>query len=58
MIEVKSLSFQYHAKSLMLYENLSFNVKEGEVLVVLGKNGVGKTTLLRSKLRNTYINTA
>ena len=47
MIEVKSLSFQYNSKSPMLYENLSFSVKEGEVLVVLGKNGVGKTTLLK-----------
>lgn len=47
MIEVKSLSFQYNVKSPMLYENLSFSVKEGEVLVVLGKNGIGKTTLLK-----------
>lgn len=47
MIDVKSLSFQYNAKSPMLYENLSFSVKEGEVLVVLGKNGIGKTTLLK-----------
>lgn len=47
MIEVKSLSFQYNSKSPMLFNDLSFSVKGGEVLVVLGKNGVGKTTLLK-----------
>ena len=47
MIAFKSLSVQFNAKSPMLYENLSFSVKEGEVLVVLGKNGIGKTTLLK-----------
>ena len=47
MIEIKSLSFQYNSKSPKLFENLSFNVGKGEVLVVLGKNGVGKTTLLK-----------
>ena len=28
-------------------DNLSFNVKEGEILGILGPNGAGKTTLLR-----------
>lgn len=47
MIEVKSLSFQYNPNSPVLFNDLTFSVKEGEVLVVLGKNGVGKTTLLK-----------
>ena len=47
MIKVKSLSFQYNTQSPLLFKDLSFGVAEGEVLVVLGKNGVGKTTLLK-----------
>ena len=34
----------YHS----LFENLSFELKPGEVLVVEGRNGSGKTTLLRT----------
>lgn len=30
-----------------LFQNISFAVKEGEVLALFGRNGVGKTTLLR-----------
>lgn len=31
-----------------LFQNISFAVKEGEVLALFGRNGVGKTTLLRA----------
>lgn len=31
----------------LLYEDINFSVNEGEILAVLGPNGVGKTTLLR-----------
>lgn len=31
-----------------LFQNISFVVKEGEVLALFGRNGVGKTTLLRA----------
>ena len=33
--------------SLMALENVSFNVKKGEVLGIIGKNGAGKSTILR-----------
>jgi urea transport system ATP-binding protein len=38
---------QYYGGSHIL-RNLSFEAKAGEVTVVLGRNGVGKTTLLKS----------
>ena len=38
---------QFYGGSHIL-RNLSFEVRVGEILVVLGRNGVGKTTLLKS----------
>ena len=46
MIEAKGL-YSYYGKSPVL-QNLTFEVKKGELLSVLGRNGVGKTTLMRS----------
>ena len=57
VISVNNIKKSFNKKAEVL-KGISFSVKEGEVLVVLGENGVGKTTNLRSKLRNTYINTA
>ncbi len=45
MLEVKSLSKSFDGK--VVFENLSFEVKDGEFLSVLGASGCGKTTLLR-----------
>ncbi len=46
MLKVEALN-QYYGGSHIL-RNLSFDAKVGEVTVVLGRNGVGKTTLLKS----------
>lgn len=45
MLEVKGLSFSYGDFSV---EDVSFEVKEGEVLTLLGPNGSGKTTILKN----------
>ncbi len=47
MIEVKNVSFQYRKNAPLILDNLSFQLDEGTVLSILGKNGVGKTTFLR-----------
>jgi len=44
IIEIKNLSHSYGSKKI--YENLSLNIKKGSVYGVLGKNGVGKSTLI------------
>ena len=46
MLKVEGIN-QYYGGSHIL-RNLAFEAKLGEVTVVLGRNGVGKTTLLKS----------
>jgi len=45
MISIKDLSFSYG--KLKVFENFSLDVPEGEVCLITGINGVGKSTLLR-----------
>ena len=45
MLEVKGLSFSYGDFSV---EDVCFEVREGEILSLLGPNGSGKTTILKS----------
>jgi ABC-2 type transport system ATP-binding protein len=44
-IEVRHLAHRYGSR--WIYKDLSFSVPEGRVVALLGKNGVGKTTLIR-----------
>lgn len=44
-IEVDGLAHRYGPR--FIYEDLRFTVPEGRVVALLGKNGVGKTTLIR-----------
>lgn len=44
IIEIKNLSHSYGKKKI--YDGLNLNIKKGSVYGVLGKNGVGKSTLI------------
>ncbi len=44
-LDVRNLSFSYNQSNVL--SNLSFKVASGEVLGIMGRNGQGKTTLLR-----------
>jgi len=45
ILEVKNLSVNFGKENII--KNLSFSVKEGEFLTILGPNGSGKTVLLK-----------
>jgi len=45
MLEVNGISFS--AEGQQIFDNISFHVECGEILTILGTNGVGKTTLLK-----------
>lgn len=44
-IEVKNLSFAYPKSENDVLKNVSFTIKKGERVVIVGENGSGKTTL-------------
>ena len=44
MIEVNNLSFA--RGNSLIYKNINFSLSQGELLLIKGANGVGKTTLL------------
>ena len=48
IIEIKNLSAFYENKAV--FENLSFEVQDGDCLCIIGENGSGKTTLMRCLL--------
>ena len=50
-IEVEHLTFHYPNKN-NLYYNLSFQLQRGEKFLIVGENGVGKSTLLKLILNN------
>jgi len=47
VIELKNVSFRYTKKNEDILSELNLFVKKGELLAILGGNGVGKTTLLK-----------
>lgn len=44
IIEIKNLSHSYGSK--IIYKDLNLNIKKGSIYAILGKNGVGKSTLI------------
>ncbi|MCQ2611206.1 MAG: ABC transporter ATP-binding protein [Treponema sp.] len=50
MLEVKGLSFAYNGTKETVLDNISFNLNDGQIGIILGKNGCGKTTLFKNIL--------
>jgi ATPase subunit of ABC transporter with duplicated ATPase domains len=50
IIKVKEISKSYGEKSI--FKNVSFSIARGEKIVILGANGIGKSTLIKCLLNN------
>ena len=46
-IELNNVSFRYDEKSPYIVNNMSFKIKAGEYVAIVGKTGCGKSTLMR-----------
>ncbi|MFX1322294.1 MAG: ATP-binding cassette domain-containing protein [Promethearchaeota archaeon] len=46
IIEVKNLTKIYHEGHVLAVDNISFEIKKGEIFALLGPNGAGKTTTI------------
>lgn len=55
IMEVKNAAFSYDGKKT-IFENMSFQVEEGEILCIIGPNGCGKSTLIDCVLGLSKIN--
>lgn len=45
MIRVENVSFKYKNSENKILDNLSFDVKDGEIVAIVGENGSGKSTI-------------
>ncbi|SDU32154.1 ABC transporter ATP-binding protein [Desulfobacula phenolica] len=52
LLEIKNLSFRYQKK--MILQDISFSVDPGEFVAVIGPNGCGKTTLIKTILKTIH----
>ena len=46
MIEIKKLSYMYN-KNDMILNDINLQIKDGEIISIIGKNGCGKSTLIK-----------
>jgi energy-coupling factor transport system ATP-binding protein len=46
MISIRNLSFSYEKETRTILENVSFDIREGEYVALMGGNGCGKSTLV------------
>ncbi len=47
LIEFQNVDFSYPGSEVKVFNNLSFSIKPGEKIAIVGENGAGKTTLIK-----------
>ncbi|WP_017473310.1 ABC-F family ATP-binding cassette domain-containing protein [Amphibacillus jilinensis] len=48
VLKIKQLAYRYPNEKDFVFSNLNFNVNRGDRIALVGQNGVGKTTLLKT----------
>lgn len=48
VLQLQGVSYRYFKEDPYTIEDISFDVKEGEMLAIVGNNGAGKSTLLKA----------
>ena len=51
IIEINNLTFKYDNKNA-LFEGLNVSIEKGKITTLLGKNGCGKSTLIKILAKN------
>ena len=46
-LDIQNISFSYPGNNLSVINNVSFEIKKGEIVALVGPNGAGKSTLVR-----------
>ena len=46
-LDIQNLSFSYPGNNLPVINNVTFEIKKGEIIALVGPNGAGKSTLVR-----------
>lgn len=46
-IEFRDVSFSYPGTKCLVLQNINFTVRRGQLLALIGKNGAGKTTIIK-----------
>lgn len=47
-IDIKEISIKKQTENILLLKNINFNLTENKIFTILGKNGTGKSTLIKS----------
>ena len=60
IISVNNLTKQYQQTQVSGISNISFSIKQGDIVAIIGENGAGKSTLyeqvLKPKVQAPFIN--
>lgn len=53
VLSTENFSFRYKGMDEPLFSNVTFSIQRGERVALIGENGIGKTTLLKSIINDT-----